>query len=480
MKQLLPLLATAAAALLAGCAIPPRPDAPTLTHDAPLTGVATSANATWPQREWWTRYQDAQLDALQAQALRNSPTLAVARARMNQAARLVDVARADGGFAVNGSAQAQRNRISEHGLIPSRFIGFNAYSQGDLGLNFQYDFDFWGSHGADIAAAISRARAAQAESDAAQALLSAALAQTYFAWQADQARINLAQEIAKGYARGREIVAARARQGVSSQDLVHRADAELAAAREQIAQLQGDARLQLAALAGLLGVAPADLPQLDARALPKATTALPPDASLDLVARRADIAASRWRVEAALKDVDVARAAFYPNLSLSAMAGLSSIDFGRLLSPGSAVFAAGPALHLPIFEGGRLHARFGVSQAALDAAVADYHAAVNEAARDVATQSLLLQQLHERQAQNAAQLDAKAQLLNGARARMQRGLTDAIPALEAGEALDRQRDATVQLDLAALATEIALTRALGGGYRADTNPFDTSSGATSP
>ena len=152
---------------------------------------------------------------------------------------------------------------------------------------------------------------------------------------------------------------------------------------------------------------------------------------------------------------------------------------GKLLVPGSAVFAAGPALHLPIFEGGRLRARFGVSQAALAAAVADYHQAVTDAAHDVAMQALTLQLIQERQRQNAAQVAAKTQLLASARARMQRGLSDAIPVLDAGEMLDRQRDASVQLDAAALAAEIALTRALGGGFGANP-PSSSSPGAPSP
>jgi multidrug efflux system outer membrane protein len=470
---------TAAIVLLAGCAIPPRPQHPDLSNAAPLAGVPAETNAAWPESSWWRRYGDEQLDGLEARALSGSPTLAVARARFDQATRNVDVAKADGGASITGSAQVQRERLSEHGLIPSEFLGFNWYGQGDLGVSFNYDFDFWGSHGADIAAAVDRARAAAAERDAATSMLAAAVADTYFSWQADQARLTLAHQIVDGYERGRVIVAARARQGLDSDDNVHKADAELAAAREEIAKLEGDARIQHAALAALLGVAPKDLGELKTLPLPKAAAGLPNNAGFDLVARRADVAASRWRVEAALKDVDVARAAFYPDLSLSAMAGLSSIDLGRLLTPGSAVFAAGPALHLPIFEGGRLRARFGVSQAALAAAVADYRQAVSDAAHDVATQALTLQLIQERQRQNAAQVAAKAKLLASARARMQRGLSDAIPVLDAGETLDRQRDATVQLDAAALTAEIALTRALGGGFGANP-PLTSSSGAPTP
>ncbi len=481
-QSLLHAVLILSATLLVGCAIPPRPPHPDLSASAPLAGVPADANAAWPESSWWRRYGDEQLDDLEARALIGSPTLAVARARFDQATRDVDVAKANGGASITGSAQLQRERLSEHGLIPSQFLGFNWYSQGDLGASFNYDFDFWGSHGAEIAAAVDRARAAAAERDSATSMLAAAVADTYFIWQADQARLTIAHEIAKGYEQGRVIVAARARQGLDSDDVVHRADAKLAAAREEIAKLEGDARIQNAALAALLGIAPEVLGELKTLPLPHVTAGLPENAGLDLVARRADVAASRLRVEAALKDVDVARDAFYPDLSISAMAGLSSIDLGKLLAPGSAVFAAGPALHLPIFEGGRLHARFGVSQAALAAAVADYNRAVTDAAHDVATQALTLELIKQRQRQNATQVEAKTQLLASARARMSRGLSDAIPVLDAGEILDQQNDATVQLDAAALAAEIALTHELGGGYRADAdNTVDStinSAGAT--
>ncbi|MBS0570328.1 MAG: efflux transporter outer membrane subunit [Proteobacteria bacterium] len=475
------LLPLAAACLLAACAVPPRPTRPDLSTTAALDGVPSDTQAAWPESAWWRRYDDAQLDGLQARALRASPSLDVARARFALAARNVDVARADGGATLTGNARVQRNRLSEHGLIPSPFLGFTWYGQGDLGIGFDYDFDFWGSHGAQIAAATDRARAAAAERDAAASMLTAAVADTYFAWQGDQARVAIAREIARGHAQGRDIVVARARQGLDPDDLVHQADARLAGAREQIALLEGDARIQQAVLAALLGLSPQALGVLIVHPLPPPGTDLPANAGLDLVARRPDVAASRWRVEAALKDVDVARAAFYPDLSISAMAGLSSIDLGKLLAPGSAVFAAGPALHLPIFEGGRLRARFGVSRAALDAAIADYHVAIANAAREVSTQALTLAQVHARQPHDAAQLAARRQLLASARARMQRGLSDAIPVLDAGEALDRQRDASVQLQLAALSAEIALTRALGGGYGAETRATQPSSpGVQSP
>jgi len=467
-------------ALLAGCAIPPRPQPPQLTSVALLAGVPGNSDS-WPNDNWWQRYHDAQLDTLETRALAGAPTLAIARARFEQATRAVDIAKAESGLDVSANAQLQRQRLSENGLIPPKFLGFTWYGEGDLGLSFKYDFDFWGRHGAEVAASLDRARAAAAERDSATAMITAAVADTYFGWQADQARLASARELVAVQERIHSIAAARARQGVDSNDIVLQSDAQLASAREQVANIAGAAQLQRAALAALLGIAPKDLPELQPHELPSVATSLPADAGLDLVSRRADVAASRWRVEAALRDVDIARDAFYPDISLSALLGLQSIDLGKLLSPGSRVLSIGPALHLPIFDNGRLHARFGASQAALRAAVADYDAAVVDAAREAAMRALTLQQVQGRQHEHAAQLAADDSLRKSAQSREARGVTDARPTLAASAELQRERDAAIQLDAAALSAEIALTKALGGGYRMttpDTNDSNVS-GATS-
>ena len=469
----------ASLALLGGCAIPPRPQAPALTETAPLNGVP-AAQTTWPDAHWWQRYHDDQLDALESRALDSAPTLAVARARFEQALRAVDVAAAEGGLNVGANAQLTRQRLSENGLIPPKFLGFTWYGEGDLGASFKYDFDFWGRHAHEVAAATDRTRAAAAERESAAIMVTSAVADAYFGWQATQARLAVAHELAKLQDRTRAIAAARAKQEIDPLDVVLQSDAQLAGAREQVAALTGAAAIQHAALAALLGIAPADLPTLQAHALPAAIAGLPADAGLDLVARRADVSASRWRVEAAVRDADVARDAFYPDISLSAMLGLQSIDLGKMLSPGSRVLSIGPALHLPMFDKS-LHARFGVSQAALQAAVADYNAAVVDAARDVAAQALTLQQVQARQHEHAAQIVAAEDFRKSAQARETRGVADARPTLAASAEVQRQRDAEIQLDAAALSAEIALTKALGGGYRIDTTTSNSNaaSGATS-
>lgn len=449
-----------------GCVqVPLKLAPPTLKQTAPLAGVPVDTAARWPAADWWKDFGDAQLDDLEARALQGAPTLATARSRYATALKVVDQAAAQGGFGADLNAQVQRQRLSENGFIPSRFLGFTWYNQGDLAAQFSYDFDFWGRRRDAIEAALDRARAAQAESNAAALLLTVGVADTYFAWQGDQARSALAREAIDAQQHNVRIIAARTRRGIEDPDDLHRADAALASAREQAAALRGSAQIRLATLAALLGIAPAQLPSLMPRRLPAIDDGLPADAGLDLVARRPDIAASRWRVEAATQDVKQARAAFFPDISLKGLAGFSSIKLDKLFDPSSRVFDLGAAIHLPLFDGGSLRAQYGVSRAQLDSAIADYNAVIVDAARDVAAQTLTLQTIDQRAHEQAAQVAAATRLRDSAAERVRAGVTDARPLVMAQTQWLQQRDAQAVLAAQRVSAEIALIKALGGGFR---------------
>lgn len=453
------------AVLLAGCSVPPKPDTPPLRDAAPLAGLPSGTSRAWPDAEWWKHYGDDQLDALEAKALESAPTLDVASARFESAKKAIDVARAEAGVSVDGNVQYQRQRLSESGLIPPEFLGFTWYGQADLGVQFRYDFDFWGKQRAAIEAAVDEAHAAEAEQAAATLMLTTAIADAYFGWQADQARMVLMQDLTTTLERNLKIANLRVEHEVDPPDVLYQATTRVAGAREQREVYLGSARIKQAAIAALLGVSPSDVPALVPRPLPEIDGALPADAGTDLLARRPDIAASRWRVEAALRHADQARAAFYPDISISALAGLSSLDMGKLFTAGSRVFDVAPALHLPILESGRLEARFGASRAEIDAAAAQYDSAVVSAAQDVATQALLSQQIVAQRRERAAQVAASQSLQDTATARSNRGIGDDRPVIAATAEVIQQRDAATALHAQALTTDVALIKALGGGYR---------------
>lgn len=473
------LLASTMALAMAGCSIPAKLGHPALRDDVPLAGLDAGSHAGWPSAEWWRSYNDPQLDTLIAMAMKGSPDLEQARSRVASAQQSIRAATAQAGLSINGSAQVERQRLSETGLIPSKFLGFNWYNQGDLGVQAQYDFDWWGKKRASIESAVDQAHATEAQHSAAALAIQTTMADTYFGWLADEARITLAQKAVRTAEQLQHIAELRVRQGVDRPDTVESAKAQLASTRQMLVSLQSSAKIRQAVLASLVGVSPAELPAMQPRALPTTQSGLPDNVGVDLMARRPDIAASRWQVEAALRQTDVARAEFYPDISISAMAGLSSIDLDKMFNAGSRVFALTPALHLPIFTSGLLEANYGVSKAQLDAAVAQYNSTVLGAARDVATQSLTAQQLENRRKEQARQIAANESLLANAQSRVRRGVSDARETLTTTAQLLQQQDDDITLHAQALSTDISLIKALGGGYRA-VSPEQTASNTASP
>jgi NodT family efflux transporter outer membrane factor (OMF) lipoprotein len=195
---------------------------------------------------------------------------------------------------------------------------------------------------------------------------------------------------------------------------------------------------------------------------------LPTGVPADLLGRRPDLAAARWRVEAAMRGVDVARAQFYPNVNLTAFIGLSSIGLDRLIEADSRQFGVGPAIRLPIFDSGALRANLRGRTAELDAAIEGYNSALLESVRDAADQLSSLQSVQRQQAEQAQALAAAESAYDIALQRYRAGLTGHLTVLTAETTLLTQRRLGVDLRARDLSARIGLVRALGGGYTDDT------------
>jgi NodT family efflux transporter outer membrane factor (OMF) lipoprotein len=238
-------------------------------------------------------------------------------------------------------------------------------------------------------------------------------------------------------------------------------------ARLQIETLQEQLMLSRNALNALIGQPNKPVaPVLPTQSAIK-NIATPKVLPSDLLGRRADIAAARWRVEAATQDVRNARSQFYPNVNLMAFAGFSSIGLDRLFGAGSEQWGVGPALRLPLFDGGRLRANLRGKTSDLDAAIESYNAAVIDAVHEVAdqlasSQAITRQQTEQRAAQASAE-NAQAIAVQ----RYEAGLSNYLQVLTAETTVLNQRRQGVDLTARALDTQVALMRALGGGYHAD-------------
>jgi len=454
----------AAGAAIGGCAAlhPPPPATVTLPEHLPLVTQGEVAAGQWPGARWWESYGDPALNELIDAAVSRAPDLAAADSRVRQAEAQVRMASAAMGLQVDATAALSRQRLSDNGMIPPEFLGFHWYDQSDMGVVARYQFDWWGRQQAAIEASVDRVRAVAAERQAAAQLLAASIATTYFGWQADVAREALQQQAVS--LAGEYLATAQRRidAGLEPADRAIEAQRSLALQRERLEVLRGSRQLRVVTLAGLLGIDAAQLPVLAARPLPPVAAALPADAGTNLLARRADILASRWRVEAALRDTDIERAGFYPDISLNALAGLSSVDVGRLLRAGSAAPRFGIAVDLPLFDAGARRARHDNSLAALDAAVADYESTIVQAAREAGTALATLQQAAARREHGATQLMAAQALAANARLRLERGLVPRGPLLAARLDEKQLQAELIQMDLAAVQADVQLRQALGG------------------
>ena len=461
---------TVLTALDACTGLPPKPQPVVLPREAPLTDFASASPDGWPSAAWWKRYQDSTLDGLIEAAVATAPTLSTAQSRFHAAREAVREAGAAAGAHVDLTGDVERQRLSDNGVFPPQLLGFNWYNQADLGLAASYTFDWWDKQRDIVQAAVDQAMASEAERSAAGLALASAVADAYFGWQADMNRVQLAAERLTAADREVAIAAARVRQQLEPADSLQRQAANLAAIREEAARLHGSATLRVVAIAALLGRAEADLPPFTEKPLPTVRVALPDDVRIDLVARRADLIAGRWRVESAQQSRESARAQFYPDISVNGLAALQTVRLGRLFEIGSGDPQVGAAIHLPLFDSGRLHARYRGTDAALAEAVAAYRQTLVDAAREVASAAATRSQLAAQHEQRLIALEAAARLRASAAARARQGLTDARDELAATEAWIEQRDAVLQLDAAALSADIGLQRALGGGY-ADTQDF---------
>ena len=465
--KLLPL-AGAVLALIAGCAHVPRDTSRAAGPDFAKVRVApaiTLPQDAWPAEQWWLVYKDPQLNQLIGRALVDAPSLAVAQARVGSAQAALASAHADAGARIDLASGVNRQRYSANGFFPPP-LGGNYFNDFSVAARASYDFDWWGKHRSLIAAALGETNAVQAEAAQARQTLAASVAQSYFRLQmlwARQDNVNALIAVQREVVKDRE---ARMAHGLVNQDAVQAARLDLGALSEQASHDETQAASEREALRALLGGDADALGNL-ARFTPQpGDNALPHTLGMELLARRPDLQAARWRVEAQLGRVAASQAAFYPDINLAAAVGLDAVSLGTLLRWPSRTPLIGATLNLPLFDAGRLQAQLGAARASRDTLLAEYNQAVLNAVRDVAVQGATLQGLTHEQETHAAAVEASRKLAANAEARMQRGLADRNDVLVAKQGMLRQRDTDLQLLDARLQAQVALVKALGGGYHA--------------
>ncbi|MBR7779352.1 efflux transporter outer membrane subunit [Undibacterium rugosum] len=462
----LSLIATSlsAALLLSACA-----DFSGIKEQATEIKVSLSGqteSVRWPDASWSEELGGSQLSQLIQNALKDNPGIQLAATRITNARALQDQFAADRQISLTGNAESTYQRFTKNGMVPPPLAG-SSESNNQATVNLSYELDFWGKHQAQSRVGLSTEQAAKAETESAKLLLSNAIARQWVQLQKQAGQLTLTEQQLKLRKEWDSLIQQRLKAGLDNrselqQNLVSVANlqSEVLNWREAIAQT----KLQLALLAG-------QTPEY-ANSIATPVTSrtvdfhLPSELPLDLISRKPEIIAAKWRIEAMRGEVELAKNRFYRNINLVGFAGLSSLGLDKLLKSDSTIMGVGPAIHLPLFEGGRLRAQLAGKVADTDSAVLQYNQTVLNALKDAAEQlqtlqSTSLQIVQQEQAQQAAQ-----QVLTLNRQRFEIGTSNRLPVISAELALISQQKNMAELSARQLDARVNLIKALGGSYPA--------------
>lgn len=413
-------------------------------------------------RHWWNKFNDPELNQLIDEALSASPNMQIAYARVRRAQHLAEEASSSLWPSVDLSGYVQRQRFSETGLVPPPFNG-QIFNIGTAGLNFNYEFDFWGKNRQTLSAKVSEECAAKADLAQAQLIISAAVANTYFQLLNNIKQTEIAEINAQLSARISRITLERASHGINSAIPVKIKVTDTQADKLIVEQYRQAELLSRHQLAVLLGKNPFTTKiETQQFAFHHYHIALPSSLPANLLAERPDIYAAKSRALAAASRIKVAKAYFFPDINLTALFSYQSINLNKLFTHQNQDNAITGAIDLPIFDAGARRANLGVAYAEYDLAVNEYNQTILTALRDVADQLSLLKTINSQlQAENIA-LNATWHNYKLFSSRYNHGIADALEVLQSKHALMQRQSVQTDLQTRHLQAVVGILKALGG------------------
>jgi NodT family efflux transporter outer membrane factor (OMF) lipoprotein len=460
------LFGSALSLLLGACSLAP----PLKTPIIP-TAVAYKEMGPWtqaqpgdrlPRDSWWMIFDNAEIGELEKTLITGNPTLAVALANYTEATALKDQARA-GLFPTLGlDASAERNRESVNAPLrgPTTPTYFNANT---LGGSVSYELDLWGRIRNEVAAGEANAAAAAADLENARLSLIAQLVDDYVQLRSLDRDSAILDETVEAYARVLSLTQQRHDAGIAPGLDVSQAQTQLNTGRSQAAQTLAQRALMEHAIAALLGVSASAFsikPQIIIINLPQIPSGVP----ATLIERRPDIAAAQRRMIAANANIGVARAAYFPTLTLGAQGGFQSTAASNWLSAPSSFWAIGPNALLSVFDGGLRRAQVAQARAEFDASAANYRGTVVSAFQQVEDGLATLNHYHDASVDEKAAVDAAQRTLDFSMVLYKQGATDYLTVVTSQTALLQAQLEALNLDTLQLSASVDLIRALGGGW----------------
>jgi multidrug efflux system outer membrane protein len=462
--RLLPLIAALA---LAGCAVPEidpasLPQAPaSFKYEADAKWTVAPPAAASPRGEWWKAFADPSLDELIAHADRNSTGIQIAAARLAQARAIARITDAERWPQLSADASVSRvaGFVNGSGGPPRNF--------GAVGANLGYELDLFGKLSRASNAATLDAESREALLQSTRLLVEAEVAQTYLALRALDVERALVRGTVTAYRETLDLTERRFRAGDVAELDVARARTEVAATESEALSLDRR-RVELEnALAVLVGEAAStfSLPAADwTTALP----VIPAGVPSTVLTRRPDVSAAQLSMLAAQQRVGAAKAAWFPDLALTATGGYASPELGDLFKWSARAWGVGAIFSLPVLDGGRRAAGVANAGAQLDESVARYREQVLGAFRDVEDQLGQLRILAEQSQAQARAVDSATRTTALSDVRYRNGLVSQLELLDARRSELRNRRQALQVKSAQYQATVGLVRALGGGWETRT------------
>jgi NodT family efflux transporter outer membrane factor (OMF) lipoprotein len=463
-----PMVCLSALMLLASCASKGPASAPLQEIQVSALGLDNTRTQK-VDRQWWQALQNRELNAIVERALQNNPSMDLAKSRIERAQALAGLARSNSQVQLGINANLSRQLYSSNGLLPPP-IGGAYVNLGEFAAGLRWDPDFFSLHATELKSALGQIKAQQAESDFSQTQLASKVCMVYIELALAVEQLNLSNQQIQVIESWISLLKGRLDRGVDNATLLLGVQAELKNQTSQNALLKEAIELRRHQLATLVGLAPNSLHELTPHLRDLKAPTLGNSLGLDLLSRRADVAAAKWQVQSASLGVEAAQLQFYPNVNLGLFAGYNSLNLNQLITPNSKEYGFTPSFSLPIFDGGRLRSQLEARESDRDQAVALYNQTLLSATQEAvdAITRLNTLQVELEQDSQALKLTQQATELNSARASA--GLSGQQPVLLAKIKEISQLGTHYALQAKNLSANVELMRALGGGYETSPNP----------